>query len=221
MKPYYEEPGITIYCADCRDVLPHLPKVDLVLTDPPYGIALESHRGSRWSVIGDETQDVGLWALHFLHKIPAVTFANPMRPWPGPWGQFLVWDKGPALGGGADPARYWKLTWELIQVRMLGVLHGQRDSAVLRYWATPQMAALHPCQKPLPLIRYLLGKVCAPVILDPFMGSGTTLVAAKQLGRRAIGIEIERKYCDIAIERLRQEVLPLEPEQPEPEQMSL
>ena len=69
----------------------------------------------------------------------------------------------------------------------------------------------HPTQKPLSLMRWCV-LICPDVqsILDPFMGSGTTLVAAKQLGRRAIGIEIERKYCDIAIERLRQDVLPLE-----------
>ncbi|MDE2106820.1 MAG: site-specific DNA-methyltransferase, partial [Patescibacteria group bacterium] len=81
--------------------------------------------------------------------------------------------------------------------------------------------AVHPTQKPLELLRWLLGYSCQPggTVLDPFMGSGTTLVAAKQLGRRAIGIEIEERYCDIAVERLRQSVFRFEEPKSEPEQL--
>jgi DNA modification methylase len=105
---------------------------------------------------------------------------------------------------------YWYRTWELIQVRSLGRLNGQRDSAVLHYSGRGNELLLHPTQKPEELISYLISKVVANLILDPFMGSGTTLRAAKNLGRKAIGIEIEERYAEIAARRMQQSVLPLE-----------
>ncbi|KKK77110.1 hypothetical protein LCGC14_2856890 [marine sediment metagenome] len=102
---------------------------------------------------------------------------------------------------------YWYRTWELIQVRNLGRLEGQRDSAILRYGGRGNEFCLHPTQKSLALIHYLIGKTRTQTILDPFMGSGTTLRAAKDLGRQAIGIEIEERYCEIAAKRLSQGVL--------------
>jgi len=219
-EPYYTSPDgrIVLYCADCRDVLPQLEpgSIDAVVTDPPYGIGLESHKGSEWSVTGDDDATLGAAVLAYcLMRWPVVAFASPMRPWPGQWHQYLVWDKGEAVGGGGDPRLYWKRTWELIQVANLGTLNGRRDGAVLRYWVNPDSFPHHPCQKPLALLQYLVKKTTRPnaVVLDPFAGSGTTLVAAQALGRRAIGIEIEERYCRIAVERLHQQPLPL----PEPE----
>jgi DNA modification methylase len=212
IKPYYEEPGITIYNADCRDVLPQIEQVNLILTDPPFGKKLSNHsqgkdrRLDTYNICGDESQELGNSVLSFFVG-PRIVFASPMMPWNGKWNQWLIWDKGPAVGGGGDFQRYWKFSYELIQVSMLGILLGQRDEAILHYWVGPTDSKLHPAQKPLGLIKYLVGKVEAQTILDPFMGSGTTLRAAKDLGRKAIGIEIEKKYCDIAIERLRQGVL--------------
>lgn len=212
VRPYYEEAGITIYHGDCREILPTLPKVDLVLTDPPYGIGLsdlhfgKSAKDRAILIANDHSQEFGVAVLHRFINDPCIVFSSPMLPWPGKWSQFLVWDKGAAAGGGGDVESEWKRTWELIQVRNLGVLSGSRDSAILRF-KVPQHK-LHPCEKPVSLICYLAGKQrSAGNILDPFCGSGTTLVAAKNLGRRAIGIEIEERYCEIAANRLRQGVL--------------
>lgn len=216
LKPYYQHEGITIYHGDCREILPTLSKVDLVLTDPPYGIALEEHgrSGYDWTIVGDEDQTTGGQALIVCDakSWPLVVFASPKKPWRciEKWRQWLVWDKGPTVGGGGDRATCWKFSWDLIQIKGTGILGGKRDEAVLRFHVTQRDYALHPNQKPVGLMRYLMQKALpgGGTILDPFMGSGTTLRAAKDLGRKAIGIEIERKYCDIAIRRLAQEVLP-------------
>lgn len=218
MEPYYERGGIVIYHGDARDILPalDLSAVDLVLTDPPYGIALRENgrNGYDWTVQGDEDQAVGMAVLSEFarRKMPRVVFASPNKPWPGKWRQRLVWDKGPAVGGGGDPATCWKTTWEMIQVADTPPLNGPRDSAVLTFWVGQRDYHDHPCQKPVSLLTYLIGKASQPsgLILDPFMGSGSTLRAAKDLGRKAIGIEIEERYVEIAARRLQQAVLPFE-----------
>jgi hypothetical protein len=119
-----------------------------------------------------------------------------------------VWDKGPASGMG-DLSIPWKLSWELIFVCGDG-FHGARDEGILRGHSVVTWASLgrkHPNEKPVTLLRALIAKCPEGVILDPFMGGGSTLVAAKDLGRRAIGIEIEERYCEIAARRCSQEVL--------------
>lgn len=201
----------------------------ICITDPPYGIALSNHargkerRDMDWTIRNDTTQECGAVVLAMLQRIPTLAFASPMRPWAGKWKQHLAWEKGEHVSGGGDPATCWKPSWELLQVRNTGLLNGSRDGAVLRFLADKDDYALHPTPKPTSLLRYLIGKVSRPgdIILDPFMGSGTTLVAAKQLGRRAIGIEIEEKYCQIAVDRLRQAVFQFDEPAPEPEQLGL
>lgn len=189
----------------------------MLVTDPPYGIDLKNHgrndgrrRRSDFAIIGDSDPVAVQTILDLFGSGPRIVFASPMRAWAGAWSQFLVWDKGPAVGGGGNPGTHWKFTWELIQVSGLGKLGGIRDEAVLRHWVTPATSREHIAAKPLSLMKYLICK--APptgYILDPFMGSGSTLRAAKDTGRRAIGIEIEERYCEIAAKRLSQEVLPL------------
>lgn len=215
MKPYYEHAGITIYHGDCREVLPSL-EADLVLADPPYGIALENHAAGKerrvgsFSISGDDSKYLSAWIADycFVREWPLVCFGSPKAEF-AKCKQTLIWDKGPAVGGGGDPMRYWKFTYELVHISGTDILNGQRDSAVLKYWLGPQDSQLHPAQKPCDLLEYLINKTTRPgmTVVDPFCGSGSTLVAAKNSACKAIGIEIEEKYCEIAAKRLSQEVL--------------
>jgi 16S rRNA G966 N2-methylase RsmD len=229
-KPYYDHAGITIYHADCREILPHLPKVDLVLTDPPYGIAHVSSytcdtTTAQWmnsEIANDRDESLRDFVLASTDSDFAV-FGTIKGTAPHGTLATLVWDKGPASGMG-DLSIPFKLSFELIFIGGCGWT-GTRDEGVIKgCWIVTRasMGRVHPNEKPELLLSYLLRKHSAWMILDPFMGSGTTLVAAKRLGRRAIGIEIEEEYCAIAVQRLAQEVLPLSaPEEPKPEQLSL
>jgi site-specific DNA-methyltransferase (adenine-specific) len=131
----------------------------------------------------------------------------------------LVWDKG-QIGMGREFRKSHELILRLWGKDLPIMSDGTAHSDVLRYGPVDNARRKHPAEKPVELISELLW--CATgTIFDPFMGSGTTLVAAKQLGRKAIGIEIEERYCEIAAKRLAQEVLPLEPPEPQPEQAKL
>jgi hypothetical protein len=183
-----------------------------VITDPPYGIALANHdaggrrRKGSFKIDGDESALAGLsvaaWCEHA--EVPTAFFASPMKPWPGEWRQHLVWDKGPAVGGGGDIGTCWKQSWELIQIARNGTLNGQRDEAVLKFWITPTESSSHPAAKPVNLMIYLIEKMseAGHIVADPFLGSGTTIVAAEQTGRLAYGIEIAPTYVAVALERL-------------------
>lgn len=217
MKPYYhdEECGITIYHGDCREVLSCLVGVDAVVTDPPYGIALANHAAGKerrqrdWTVHGDESTEIGEWVLQWADslQLATVAFSSPSLPWTGKWRSRLVWHKH-GLGMGGDRNLCWKSDWELIQVRNNGVLAGTRESAVLTgFDIRPSEFVFHPCQKPVALMAYLMRKIQCQRLVDPFMGSGSTLLAAKNLGISAVGIEIEEKYAEIAANRLAQGVL--------------
>lgn len=211
VKPYYEEAGIQIFHGDCREILPTLGPVDLVLTDPPYGIShrrgICGDRGKGWTlgasrIHGDESpfdptpfiaNECILWgANYYSDKLPAAV------------GRWLIWDK--QCHGGSGDFSEAEIAWH------------NRGSAVKFFrhmWLGVQRASevgesrLHPTQKPMALMRWCIqqAKASGGTILDPFMGSGTTLRAAKDLGRKAIGIEIEEKYCEIAAKRLSQGVL--------------
>lgn len=203
--------GVTIIRGDCLNVLPL--DCDSVIMDPPYGINYTSNDKRRRRLFrkieGDESQDVGLLALEKLKDLPICTFASPKAPWPGKWRNRLVWDKGPAVGGGGDTTTTWKNTWELILTNdRFRALNGNRDSAVLSYWSIPKQSIDHPSAKPVDLMIYLVSKLTSPgdTILDPFMGSGTTGVACIRTGRKFIGIEIDDVYFDMARKRLAAEL---------------
>ena len=204
-KPYYSEPGITIYHGDCRDILPSLPKVDLVLTDPPYGLAdkLDGFGDGEWSKHfgnGAPTWDKSIFDginIVLQSSFHQIIWGGNYYPLPPKRG-WLIWDKMQEHTSG-----HAELAWTNLDMPI-------RTFRLSRVEAYSLMNKKHPTQKPEKLLTWCIS-FCpnAQTILDPFMGSGTTLRAAKDLGRKAIGIEIEEKYVEIAIKRLRQEVLPL------------
>lgn len=215
MTPYYSDGLVTLYNADCRDVLPLL-SFDLLVTDPPYGIRHSSNyvcasTTARWmnsEICGDESVALRDAVLSRSAEWACFGTIKETKP-PGTRG-VLVWDKGPASGMG-DLSFPWKLSWELVFVAGRGWT-GARDEGVLKGFGIvtrASMGRLHPNEKPVSLLRHLISKHSARTVCDPFMGTGSTVFAAKELGRRAIGIEIEERYCEIAAERCRQEVLNL------------
>ncbi|MEN6535586.1 MAG: DNA methyltransferase [Bryobacteraceae bacterium] len=202
MTPYYQQDGIEIYHGDCREILPTLPKVDLVLTDPPY-----PRTDYPWAYIPLES--VPLPKVHGFYFWPSNT------PFPLPYTAVHVWSKCNVLVGGAEP---YENIYEVAGGMFCGVWRHAVINCEMNAVMNGDVYYPHPTQKPIRLLRRMVRKTDG-LILDPFMGSGTTLVAAKQLGRRAIGIEIEEKYCEIAVRRLAQEMLPFaDPPASRPEQ---
>jgi site-specific DNA-methyltransferase (adenine-specific) len=196
-KPYYEEEGIVIYNADCRDILPHLPKVDLVLTDPPYP------NGAGHFLDGIATADAVL-RLPLAQRFMVFWHQLSLPPVQMPLVAHHIWHRTNTN----RPDNYEPIyEFSDEQERHSRVF----PHAVIYPGLTGCFEATgHPTQKPEDLMKELIElRKGVSTILDPFMGSGTTLRAAKDLGRRAIGIEIEEKYCEIAVKRLAQEVLPL------------
>ena len=201
--------GITLIHGDCREILPLLPKVDLVLADPPYGIGYDASESTQAGIqpfeniageddLFDPTpwisfRDCILWgANNFCHAIPPRV------------GQWYFWDKTKQNG----------LKVRIAEGEFAWHKRGTKPRAFRHLWSGAYKdsesgeRSLHPHQKPVVLLRWCIGLSDSDgEILDPFSGSGTTLVAAKQLNRRAIGIELEERYCEIASNRLRQEVL--------------
>ena len=237
-KPYHEEPGITIYHGDCRSILPEIPagSVDLVLTDPPYGISGQQDEAS--IVVNGHApfmRHFGEWDkawsparllsdANLLLRPGGSLIAFMAHAWIAAFGDTPLIEKKLGVWVKTNPAprirpgyqagtEFWAWqakdgaspTWNGGFLQSNAIITPNANSC--------ENGLQHPTQKPLRLIRGFMERHSntGDLILDPFMGSGTTLVAAKQLGRRAIGIEIEEKYCEIAAKRLAQEVLPLEP----------
>ena len=210
----------TLYLADCLEVLPTLEGVDAVVTDPPYGIAHTSNRGASWAgkqISNDTDTSLRDRVLESVISASWACFGTWKRNPPPRTRGVLVWDKGDA--GSGDLSFPWKPNWEMIFIGGEG-WSGHRGSAILR---GPQMITwqsrgrLHPHEKPVWLLQTIIQKAPQGVILDPFMGSGTTGVACARLGRKFIGIEIDEGYFDIACERIRQAYAQPSLFEPEPE----
>lgn len=248
MKPYYEHAGITIYHGDCREILPHLSDVDLILADPPYssGGAFRADRSRSTSDKYQHTHETNRTYDEFsgdnrdqrsFEKWCSFWMADAIRcvrPG-GVLGCFIDWRNlacvmdaiqvgGWVLRGvvpwhkGTDqrPRKGWfRHNVEYVVLGSLGPLEtGANAPGICAdgviYCRVNGVEKLHQTGKPVDLMGQLLGvRPDWKSVLDPFAGSGSTLVAAKNLGRRAIGIEIEERYCEIAAKRLSQEVLDL------------
>lgn len=220
MKPYYDDgKGIVIYHGDCREILPTLPKVDLVLTDPPYGISdsafmQPNRQGKRIGAVNTWHPPSGWDKELILPDLNAMLIA-----WWGHWRKReevarkygairceIIWAKdchvGPPCPAAMRDERMWVFGEPFTPRRFETTVW---DEPIIPTWEHKS----HKNEKPLQLMTRCLEWLPGETILDPFMGSGTTIRAAKDLGRKAIGIEICEKYCEIAVKRLEQEVLPL------------
>jgi site-specific DNA-methyltransferase (adenine-specific) len=215
MKPYYEAGSVTIYHSDSRDVLPSLPRFDLCLTDPPYGVNYESNTGGRRGKepISNDGTRLSLWLYReVVPSLPAdhLLWFTRWDAWPDVWGilghhfpmrGLLVWDKGtPGMGD----LNHWGPSYELIASCGRGKTTGSRDQSVLRFQGVSHATRTHPTEKPVALLSYLIGKMAPATVLDPFMGSGATLVAAKSLGVPAVGIELNEGFCESAARRIEE-----------------
>jgi hypothetical protein len=219
MTLYYQDDYVTLYHGDCLEVLPSLSGVTALVTDPPYGIGYKptSTRTKRsttkdWDRIqGDERP---FDPSHLLNYPKVVLFganhyADRLPSSPG----WLVWDKLNGLDSkreiGFNDSADVEMAWtnspkpaRIFSHRWMGLL---RDSEL-------HHKSLHPTQKPVVLMRWVLTATTGKddLICDPYAGSGSTLVAAKDLGRKAIGIEIDEKYCETVAKRCAQDLLELE-----------
>lgn len=216
MKPYYEHAGITIYHGDCREVLPEMESTDIVITDPQYNVGMK--------YLGDADnmtrQGYICWCRSWFAKL--MELSERIVIFPGHRNLDVWWEirKPSAIacwykpGNPAHGGIFQFCEWEPILVwdehcKAIGA------SDVFRATVTKQSdTGNHPCPKPISLMMSLVKRMTRQEhwILDPFCGTGTTLIAAKRQHREAVGIEIEEKYCEIAAKRLSQEVLNFEGE---------
>ena len=238
LKPYYQDKWVTIYHGDCREVLPQLDvKVDLVLTDPPYpklpnkggwyrdmlkGVAKQythsRHIGIPWNTSLDwvdllpsdsamvfcshHSVDLLPIAFNGWRKVALLTWHRPnATPAPNNVPKFdtdFIWCFARSVG----------IKWGRLQTTLLQFNKLQAGCMATERILNQDGTTAHPTQKPSALIMELL-KVGGDLILDPFLGSGTTCYCAKKLNRYSIGIEIEEKYCEIAARRCSQGVMEL------------
>jgi len=206
MSVYYQDESVTLYHGDCREITAWL-EADVLVTDPPYGMGYRS-RYSGDEVVGDRDTYVrdevlGLWG----RNRPALVFGSwrNIRP---TCDQVLIWDKGEEAALG-HPTFF--SAFEEIYVIGSGWV-GPRRSNVIRVngmarGGSDRKAFGHPTPKPSGLMEVLIAHCPSGVIADPFAGSGATLVAASLAGRKAIGVEVEERYCEVIAKRLAQGVL--------------
>lgn len=188
MKPYFQEGGITIYHGDCREIAPSL-AFDVVIADPPY-----PRLDYGWEFISPK--DLAFTCRQFWFWMNTEAFPLPVTA-------LHVWSKANVYIGDSEQ---FEVIWEVAGKKLGSVLRFSSINCVRSAQMNGDIYHAHPCQKPIKLLKRIIKKT-EGTILDPFLGSGTTLLAAKELSRKAIGIEIEERYCEIAVKRLAQGVM--------------
>ena len=232
--PYYDRDGITIWHADCLDVLDAIPgPVDAVIMDPPYASGARTEasknssgamlRGVRWAAKPIENDQMTTAGFVWLMREVALRVRDKLTDG-GAVLSFIDWRQWPHLVGALESANL-RLNGQVVwDKRSYGLGNGFRAQHELVVFASKGVPAVHersvgtvlshkrvanddhPSPKPIGLMRDLIRVVAPPggTVLDPFMGSGSTLVAAHGLGVRAIGVEVEETYCRLAVNRLAQ-----------------
>jgi DNA modification methylase len=216
-KPYYQDGSVTIYHGDCQAFIHTV--ADCFITDPPYGVGLAARTTKRavrpgaYSQFDDTPEYVSAVVVPLITGMLGHAMRGSVTPgvrcmwlYPKPTDMGVIWSPAgagmsswgfncshPIFYYGADPF----------------LVDGQGSRPNGMQWKNATVENGHPCPKPLSVMQWLVGRVSRPgeLIYDPFAGSGTTLAAAKNMGRKAIGIEIEERYCELAAQRCAQEVL--------------
>jgi DNA modification methylase len=227
VQPYYQDDAVTLYHGDCREVLQDVGDTfDCVVTDPPYSSGGFQESGKSAGSIGTRAGDTIALdnlstrgyerlmreVLRYCNQADEIYLFTDWRMWintfdalvAGGWRvrNMLVWDKM-QMGMGLP----WRNQHELIAYGKrtpAQMIDGKRGNVLQ---ARRSGNANHPTEKPLGLLSQIISNTRAALICDPFAGSGTTLVAAKALGRHALGVEVDEKYCEVIANRLAQGVL--------------
>ena len=204
--------NIQLYCADCRDVISHLGKVDAVVTDPPYGIGWKrGQNNARKSKLhkgiqNDHSTECRDIVLGCFENIPSVVFGSFYAPYPALTKQVLIWNKPPDSGLYGSVTGFRRDAEPIFLVGPWPVKTVERSSVfrTIEGQAGIVTKTGHPHTKPVDLMSELIEMVNAETILDPFTGSGTTGVAAVKLKRKFIGIEIDPQYFEISVRRIKE-----------------
>src|SRR5699024_48018 len=219
MSVYYQDENVTLYHGDCLELAQLWTVADVMVTDPPYGVNNESKKGgyrgagsqarNATPIKGDLTTEARDSALKAWDDKPAIVFGSWRAPRPARVDHRLIWHKKGQAPGPANAA--FMLQDEEIYIAGKG---WRKSSPPLpSVIATAEARSLevakigHPTPKPVGLMEMLIDRCPPGVIADPFAGSGSTLVAARNLGRKCIGVEMEEKYCEIIAKRLDQYAL--------------
>jgi site-specific DNA-methyltransferase (adenine-specific) len=223
VSPYYSDEWVTLYHGDCRDITDWL-TADVLVTDPPYGIRAESKKGTFRGVAGEQTRRAAPIAGDESTELrdavlarwggkPRIVFGSWKMSRPDPVDHRLIWHKQGSVFGITHSA-FISQDEEIYVtgdgfVRSSPPMRSVIATSEPRQGANGQAAKFgHPTPKPIRLMELLLGRCQSGwLVADPFAGSGSTLVAARNLGRRAIGVEIKERYCEMAARRLSQDVL--------------